>query len=187
MLSTATNYHPTIEKGQGFPPPPWTRKSPDNCFLSYIDQIPTGYTGSKLVRNTPRKTSDTYFVVRTMKTSVRSIRRNFSHRSVALFKTKAGGATRANIEYMTCSFLELDGSTDNSIKTRKDVFSFCSQNSIPKPSYTIETSRGHFHLIWNYTNPLPFTEKGESYWLAQQARLVELFQKGGVYVEIRAF
>ncbi len=34
MLSTATNYHPTIEKGQGFPPPRGQGKVPTT--VSYL-------------------------------------------------------------------------------------------------------------------------------------------------------
>ena len=56
----------TETQKQGFllaPPPskPKERKAPQDCFRSYIDQIQDGlYSGSKLVRNTPRKTSDTH-------------------------------------------------------------------------------------------------------------------------------
>jgi len=112
---------------QGFlvaPPPSLARKrkSPGDCYSSFIDQIQDGlYSGSKLVRNTPRKTSDTHFVIKTRATSVGSYRRNYSHKSVALYRTKKDGSTRANIEFITCSFLELDGSTDSTIKTKEDV------------------------------------------------------------------
>jgi len=141
------------------------------------------YSGSKLVRNTPRKTSDTYFVIKTRATSVGSYRRNYSHRSVALFKTKKGGATRANIGYMNCSFLELDGANDNTIKSLEDVLSLISNNNLPTASYIIQTSPGHFHLIWDYSRPLPWTQKGESYWLSVQKRNIELFEKGGFLVD----
>ena len=189
MTSIATNYYTTQNKGQGFllaPPPLRTRerKNPQDCFLSYIDQIQDGlYTSSKLVRNEPRINRDTYFVVRTSTTQVRSYRRNYSHRNVALFKTKAGGATRKNIEYMSGSFLEMDGTTDSKIKTQGDVLALISRNNLPQVSYTIETSKGHFHVIWNYNNPLPWTIRNESFWLAQQKRLIQLFQKDGFNVD----
>jgi len=54
------------------------------------------------------------------------------------------------------------------------------------PSYVIETSRGHFHLIWNYNNPLPWTTKNESYWTSQQKRLIELFKRAGFDVDVGA-
>ncbi|MCH8014273.1 MAG: hypothetical protein IH823_05730 [Candidatus Dadabacteria bacterium] len=114
---------------------------------------------------------------------MRSNRRNYSHRNVSLFRTKKDGSTRANIAYMTCSFLELDGSTDGTIKTRRDVFTLTRENNIPTASYVIETSKGHFHLVWNYNNPLPWTKKNESYWKAQQKRLIQLFEQGGFLVD----
>lgn len=77
---------------------------------------------------------------------------------------------------MNGSFLELDGSTDGTTKTREDVLSLCNLKGLPKPSYVIETSRGHFHVIWIYNRPLPWTEKGESYWMSVQKRLIKLFK-----------
>jgi len=56
-------------------------------------------------------------------------------------------------------------------------------NNLPKPSYVIETSIGHFHVIWNYNNPLPWTEKNESYWTSQQSRLIQLFGQAGFLVD----
>jgi hypothetical protein len=38
-----------------------------------------------------------------------------------LFRTKKDGAKRSNIEYMTGSFLELDGTTDGRIKSLEDA------------------------------------------------------------------
>ncbi len=87
---------------------------------------------------------------------------------------------------MTCSFLELDGSTDSTIKTRRDVLTLLRENNLPVPSYIIETSKGHFHILWNYSRPLPWTTKGESYFLAQQKRLIQLFQKAGFNVDVGA-
>jgi len=174
----------TETQKQGFPlAPPWTRKSPEDCFRSYIDQLPDGYSGSILVRNEPRKTSDSYFVIKTFKTEVRSHRRNKTHKSVALYRTKKEGSTRKNIEYLTCSFLELDGSTDNTIKTKEDVQALIRENNLPTASYVIETSKGHFHVIWTYSNPLPWTTKNESYWISQQKRLIELFKRDGFLVD----
>jgi len=114
---------------------------------------------------------------------VRSYRRNYSHKSVALFRTKKLGSTRANISHITCSFLELDGSTDSTIKTQGDILTLIRENNLPEASYVIETSRGHFHLIWTYSNPLPWTTKNESYWTAQQKRLIQLFEQGGFLVD----
>ncbi|MCH7950617.1 MAG: hypothetical protein IH875_09120 [Candidatus Dadabacteria bacterium] len=84
---------------------------------------------------------------------------------------------------MTGSFLEMDGSTDSTIKTQGDIFTLVREKNLPKPSYAIETSRGHFHVIWNYNRPLPWTNKGESYWTAQQKRLIELFRRAGFDVD----
>jgi hypothetical protein len=84
---------------------------------------------------------------------------------------------------MTCSFVELDGSIDGTIKTIRDVLTLCEIYKLPKPSYIIKTSNGHFHVVWLYSNPLPWTEKNESYWTSQQNRLIELFKKGGFLVD----
>lgn len=178
----------TEDTKQGFqlPPPskPRKRKDPENTFLSFLDQIEDGfYHASKLVRNSPRTNRDIYFVVRTMTTEVRSNRRNYSHRNVALFRTKKDGSTKANIEYMTCSFLELDGATNNTIKTQGDIFTLVREKNLPKPSYAIETSRGHFHVIWNYNEPLPWKKKNETYWTSQQKRLIQLFEQAGFLVD----
>ena len=182
------NYIYIENKKQGFPSPPPlnTRKSkaPENCNWSFIEQIQDGlYDSAKLVRASPQKTSDRHFILRTSQTLVRSYRRNYTHRSVALYRTKKDGATRGNIEYMTGSFLEMDGSTDSTIKTQGDIFTLVREKNLPKPSYAIETSRGHFHVIWNYNRPLPWTNKGESYWTAQQKRLIELFRRAGFDVD----
>jgi len=177
--------HRTKVKDFHFPPPPLKprkRKAPENCNLSVIDQGTDGYSPAKLVRNSPQTNKDIYFTIRTTKTVIRSNRRNYSHRSVALYRTKKHGSTRANIEYLSCSFVEMDGS-NGTVKTQEDVFTLIRENNLPKASYVIETSRGHFHVIWNYSQPLPFTAKGESYWLAQQARLIELFKQGGFLVD----
>jgi len=114
---------------------------------------------------------------------VRSYRRNYSHKSVALFGTKREGSTRENIAFMTCSFLELDGANDNTLKTKEDVQALIKKNGLPTPSYVIETSPGHFHLIWNYSRPLPWNERNESYWISQQKRLIQLFERGGFLVD----
>jgi len=160
------------------------RKDPENTFLSFIDQVADGfYSSAKLVKNNPQKTADSYFILRTFKAEVRSHRRNKTHRNVSLYRTRAGGPRRANISHMTCSFLELDGANDNTLKTQGDVLTLIKENNLPTASYVIETSRGHFHLIWNYNNPLPWTTKNESYWLAQQKRLIELFRRAHFNVD----
>jgi len=152
--------------------------------LSVIDELADGlYGGSKLVKNSPQTNKDIYFVVRTSTTQVRSNRRNKTHRNVALFRTKKGGSTRSNIAFMTCSFVELDGANDSKIKTQGDVLTLIRENNLPEPSYVIETSRGHFHILWTYDNPLPWTEKMESYWASQQKRLIQLFEQGGFLVD----
>jgi len=160
------------------------KKSPEDCWLSFIDQLSDGfYSSSKLVRNEPRKTADTYFTIKTRKTSVGSYRRNSTHKSIALFRNKKDGSTRGNIAYILGSFLEIDGSTDNTIKTRRDVLTLVETNNFPKPSYVIETSIGHFHVIWNYNKPLPWIGGNESYWTSQQSRLIQLFEQAGFLVD----
>jgi len=136
-----------------------------------------------MVKAEPRKPSDIYFILRTRTTQVKSRRRNYSHRSVALYRNKKGGSTRANIEYLNCSFLELDGANDNTIKSLEDVLTLARKNNLLEGLQPIETSRGHFHLIWTYSRPLPWTTKGESYWLSQQTKLIKLFQKAGFNVD----
>jgi len=160
------------------------RKDPENTFLSFIDQIQGGlYGGAKLIRSEPRKTADTYFLIKTRATEVRSYKRNYSHVSVALYRTKKEGSTRKNIAYMNCSFLELDGATDSTIKNKRDILALIERNNLPKLSYVIETSKGHYHILWIYDNPLPWTEKNESYWISQQKRLIELFKRDGFNVD----
>jgi len=155
--------------------------------LSFIDEIQGGlYSSSKLVRKEPRTNRDIYFTVRTRTTSVLSRRRNSTHVGVASYRTKKDGATRANIAFMNCSFLELDGANDGTIKTKEDVLALISRNNLPQVSYTIETSKGHFHILWNYSRPLPWTNKGESYWTAQQKRLIKLFKRAGFLVDVSA-
>jgi len=190
-MNVIENLKPNQHTKQGFcPPPPLkarTRNLPEDCNLSFIDQIQDGdYSGSKLVRSTPRTNKDIYFKSRPRKarpTEMKSIRRYYSHKSVAHYRTKKDGATRANIEYLSCSFLELDGSTDSTLKNKEDVLALINKNGLPRASYVIETSPGHFHLLWNYTRALPWTPKNESYWLAQQKRLIELFKRGGFLVD----
>jgi len=188
MVSVIGNLKPNQHKTQGFLlAPPLKGKAPDNCFLSFIDQGTDGlYSGLKLVRNAPQTNRDIYFKFRPRKarpTEMRSNRRHKTHRNAGLYRTKAGGPTRANLAYMTCSFLELDGSTNGMIKTQGDVLTLTRENNLPKPSYVIETSRGNFHVLWNYDNPLPWTPKNESYWMSQQKRLIELFEQGGFLVD----
>ena len=117
---------------------------------------------------------------------MRSYRRNYSHRGMPLYRTKAGGPTRANIEYMSGSFLELDGSADNTVKTKEDVLTLIRKNNLPTESCVSQTSSGNFHVIWTYNRPLPWTNKGESYWFSQQKKLIKLFKQGGFNVDIGA-
>lgn len=164
-----------------------TKKSKpvENCFHSYIDQFSdVAFSSSKLLRTSPNSNKDIYFTVKTLNAkTIRSYRRNYSHKSVALYKTKKYGPSRENIEYMSCSFLELDGSLDKTIKTQGDISTLIRKNRLPQPSYVIQTSKGHFHVLWNYNNPIPWTEKNESYWTSQQKRLSELFKQSGYNVD----
>jgi len=174
------------------PPPPskprkW--KAPENCNLSFTDQGTDDFSSAKLVSSTPQTNRDIYFKFRPRKarpTEMKSYRRHYSHRSVALSWTKRDGPTRANIAYLTCSFLEMDGANDNSIKTQGDVFTLVKKNNLPTASYVIGTSRGHYHVIWTYNDPLPWNERNESYWISQQRRLIQLFQKAGFNVDVGA-
>ena len=182
------NITPTeTQKQQFLVAPPLKGKLPQNCNWSFIDQFADGLYGSaKLVRSQPRTTSDTYFKFRPRKakpTEMRSYRRNYSHKSVASYRTKKDGAKRENIAFMNCSFLELDGATDNTIKSLEDVLTLISKNNLPTESYVIPTSPGNFHVIWDYNNPLPWTNKSESYWIAQQKRLIQLFKRDGFNVD----
>jgi len=187
-MNVIENLKPNQHKTQGFPlpPPPLKprkQKASKDCYLSFIDETPDGYGGSKLVRNTPRTHRDTYFVVRTFKAEVRSHRRNKTHRSVASYRTKKEGSTRKNISHMNCSFLELDGSTDGSIKSLEDVYTLIKKNNLPTASYVSQTSKGNFHILWDYSNPLPWNERMESYWISQQKKLIELFKRAGFDVD----
>ncbi|MCH7950737.1 MAG: hypothetical protein IH875_09720 [Candidatus Dadabacteria bacterium] len=163
------------------------QKSPDDCFNSFIDQEhDSSYSPSKLVRSEPRSTKDIYDILKSNYTSqvkIVSFKRNYSHKCIALFKKKNAGPVRDNIDYVLGSFLELDGSTDGTTKTRNDVFAYCKLCNLPKPTYVIETSLGHFHVLWIYNNHLPWTEKNESYWMGQQKRLIELFKLGCFLVD----
>jgi len=80
---------------------------------------------------------------------------------------------------MNGSFLELDGSTDMALKTKEDVLKICKHLNLPTPTHIIETSPGHFHLIWTYERPLLWTPKNERWWTAQQRRLIEAFHDFG--------
>jgi len=154
--------------------------------LSFIDQGTDGYGGSKLVRKEPRTNRDTYFKFRPRKakpTEMRSYRRNKTHKSVASYRTQAGGSKRANISHVNCSFLELDGSTNGTIKRKEDVQALINKNNLPEASDTIQTSKGHFHVIWDYNDPLPWNERNESYWLSVQKRYIELFEQAGFLVD----
>ena len=191
MSLSIENTKPYPHKGQAFylTPPLHTpkKKSPEDCWLSFIDQEPDGsYSSSKLIRSEPRSTKDKHYTFKSSYTSqvtVVSYRRNYSHKSIALFRNKKDGPTKGNIAYILGSFLELDGSTDSTIKTQANVLDYCKFNKLPKPSYVIETSIGHFHIIWTYSRPLPFTEKNESYWTSQQSRLIQLFEQAGFLVD----
>ena len=174
------------------PPPlkPRKWKAPKDCYLSVIDQGKDGdYGSAKLVRKEPRTNRDIYFKFRPRKskpTEMKSYRRDKTHRSVVSYRTKTGGAKRENIAFMNCSFLELDGANDNTLKTQGDVQALIKNFNLPTASYIIETSKGHYHVLWNYSRPLPWTEKFESYWLSQQKRLIKLFQKSGFNVDVSA-
>jgi len=94
-----------------------------------------------------------------------------------------GGATRGNIAFMNCSFLELDGSTDNTIKSKGDVLALAGNNNLLEGLQISVTSPGHYHVIWDYNDPLPWTTKNESYWISVQKRLIQLFKRAGFLVD----
>jgi len=175
------------ERQELIAPPPLntrTKKPPEGCHWSFIDQIQDGlYTSNKLIRLSPRINRDRHFLIKTRTTQVLSYRRNYSHKSVALYRTKKDGATRGNIAYMTGSFLELDGSVDGTVKSLEDVLALISKNNLPMPSYIIQTSPGNFHILWTYDNPLPWNERNESYWISVQKRYIELFKRDGFNVD----
>jgi len=194
MQSLIENLTNTETQKQGLiaPPPlnPRKQKALKDCYLSVIDQGKDGdYGSAKLVRKEPRTNRDIYFKFRPRKskpTEMKSYRRDKTHRSVVSYRTKTGGAKRENIAFMNCSFLELDGANDNTLKTQGDVQALIKNFNLPTASYIIETSKGHYHVLWNYSRPLPWTEKFESYWLSQQKRLIKLFQKSGFNVDVSA-
>jgi len=111
---------------------------------------------------------------------ISSYRRNWTHRNIATFKKKRrSGPTIDNIDSLFGSFLELDGASEGTVKTVDDVYNRCREKGIPTPTYVIETSLGHFHIIWLYECPLPWTPKHSRWWIAQQKRLIEIFQHFG--------
>ena len=153
-----------------------------NSYTAFIDQEYDGsYSPAKLVRTIPAKNKDQYFILTMEYTEdeVRSYRRNLSHKCIATFKKKRNAGPRIdNINTVLGSFLELDGTAD-SIKTTTDIFDKCKQMFIPTPSYVIETSTGHFHVLWLYENPLPWGPSNSRWWVAQQRRLIEAFADYG--------
>ena len=189
LIENLTNTE-TQKQGLIVPPPPLKprkQKDPEDCYLSFIDQIQDGdYGSAKLVRKEPRTNRDIYFKFRPRKskpTEMKSYRRDKTHRSVVSYRTKTGGAKRENIAFMNCSFLELDGSTDGTLKTIDDVLTLARNNNFLEGLQTSVTSPGNFHLIWDYNNPLPWKPKNESYWLSVQKRLIQLFKRAGFLVD----
>lgn len=151
-------------------------------LLAFIDQEYDGlFLRSYLVPEHPKKNNQRYDIFKSRYTGVHisSYRRNKSHRCIATFKNKGGGPCIGNISQVNCSFLELDGSPDGSVKTRDDVFTKCRDFNFPTPSYVIQTSPGHFHVIWKYERPLPWNPKNERWWTAQQKRLIDGFRDFG--------
>jgi len=154
-----------------------------NSYLAFIDQEVGGsYSPAQLVHREPSKNKQRYVVFESQYTGqvhISSYRRNWTHRNISTFKKKRkGGPTIDNIDCLLGSFLELDGCV-NDIKTSEDVYSRCREKKLPTPSYVIETSLGHFHVIWLYEIPLPCTPKNSRWWIAQQQRLIEIFQEFG--------
>ena len=77
----------------------------------------------------------------------------------------------------------MDGASDGTVKSLEDVQALIRDNNLPTASYVIETSPGHFHVLWIYDKPLEWTTKGESYWLSVQKRYIELFKRAGFLVD----
>lgn len=151
-------------------------------LLAFTDQEYDGtYLSSYLVPEYPKKDKQRYDISKSRFTGVHisSYRRNKSHRSLATFNTKKGGPSKDNISDMKGSFLELDGSPNTPLKTNNDVLDKCRETNLPTPTYIIQTSPGHFHVIWIYDLPLSWNAKNERWWTAQQKRLIEVFQDFG--------
>jgi len=160
-----------------------TRRAKRHPYLAFIDQEVGGsYSPARLVHRDPKKNKQRYQIFQSPYTGqvhISSYRRNWTHRCIAIFKKKRkGGPTIDNIDSNLGSFLELDGSIHD-IKTSEDVYSRCREKSLPTPSYVTGTSLGHFHVIWLYECPLPWTPKNARWWIAQQHRLIEIFQDFG--------
>ena len=66
---------------------------------------------------------------------------------------------------------------------RGRLLTLISKNNLPTASYVSQTSSGNFHITWNYNDPLPWTNKGESFWISQQKKLIKLFKQGGFLVD----
>lgn len=148
-----------------------------------MDQEADGtYSGVKVVREVPKTLRDVVQIIKspyTGKVERRSYKKRKSHRQIVILSTKKGGAGKDNIKYVLGLALELDGKKGGTRKTIYDVYMFCHNNQFPLLTYIIETSPGHFHLIWLFNHPLPWTEKNARWWESQQRRLIQLFEDFG--------
>lgn len=158
------------KKPRGKLPPAW---------IAFINQEYNGeYTPARLIREISERTSDTYDIFTSQYTShthISSHRRNKSHKCISRLKSKRGGPSKDNIRDILGSFLETDGTKDGTLKTKQDVYDRCKEKNLPIPSFIIETSPGHFHIVWLYWRPLPWTPRNERWWLSQQPRLIKAF------------
>ena len=152
-------------------------------WLAFIDQEADGtYSGVNVVRKVPKTWRDRYWRIKspyTGKVDIRSYRRDKSHRQIVILSAKKGGARKENISHILGLALDLDGKRGGTRKTIYDIYIFCENNQFPLPTYIIETSPGHFHLIWLFDHPLPWTEKITRWRESQVLRLIQLFDDFG--------
>lgn len=104
-----------------------------------------------------------------------------SHHS-AWFKDPEGcrtfGKTKENIHTIYFNFLDLD--CDDLILTTDIIIQRCNAYNLPYPTYIIETSPNHFHILWQLKKPLILNNKKLlRYWESIQARLYQTFKDLG--------
>ncbi len=170
----------TVEKNKAGESP---RQTEALGFLAFLNQERDGsYAPARMVRENPARQIHRYFTYKsqyTGKSTVTSARRNYSRRQIVTLRIWKGGCGKDNIAFVIGLALELDGIEGEAPKSLYDVYLHLDDHKLPLPTYINETSPGHFHLIWLFQKPLPWTPKNARYWESQERRLVEVFAPFG--------